>query len=112
MSLIVEMRDLLAEYDLDDDLGELVGLCESAGYRVPEGINLAAMLASVKNDVLSDDEVDEGLIHRIKSAYKKIKAKLKHKKVHTGHTPKKFHAKPSASLWKPGRSREIAARMA
>lgn len=108
MSLIVEMRELLD----DMDVRELADLCEAAGYRVPEGINLAAMLASVEKDVLSDEDIDEGLVHRIKSAYHKIKAKLKGQKVHTGHSPKKFKPKKSASLWKPGRSREIAARMA
>jgi len=107
MSLIVEMRELLD----DLEIRELAHLCEAAGYRVPEGINLAAMLASVENDVLNDEDIDEGLVHRIKSAYKKIKAKLKGKKVHTGHSPKKFKPKKSASLWTPGKSRAIAARM-
>jgi hypothetical protein len=107
-SIIQEMRDLLGEDAAD--LDALADLCEEAGFEVPEGIDAFELLAGVEEDVLGTD-LDEKLMHKLKSLYHKVKAKLKGKKIPKGHSPKKFKPKKSASLWTPGRSRAIAARM-
>lgn len=69
-------------------------------------MTLRALIEELREHV---DVQDEGLVHRVKSAFHKIKAKLKGKKIPVGHTRKKFHAKPQ--MWTPGRSRAIAAKM-
>lgn len=82
------------------------------------GLTLGAIKGESLHDLVAElrerVDIDEvaSIAHHIKSAFHKLKAKLKHKKIPVGHSPPKFHPKASSRLWKPGRSREIARNMA
>lgn len=108
-----ESVQLLKESVQNEELHDLIALCEEAGYEFQDGSQISRILDFIESEILSAD-IDEGLGNKIKSAFHRVASAFHKKPKNKSHLPLrvlKDKESKKSKMWVPGQARRIAARM-
>lgn len=108
-----ESVQLLRESVQDEELDDLIALCEEAGFEFQDGSQISEILDFIESEILSA-ELGEGFGSKIKSAFHRVASAFHRKPKKKSHLPLRVlkDKEPRRSkMWDPGQARRIAARM-